>query len=200
MFVVSCKMGNVWSKQKRCDSVNIDTNHWFETFFFFNFLRLLFYLSKKIKKKKTCVGGNCEKKKSVTFDVDARIGMMNFLFGRHVLASLCWSQRQKKIFLCLDSLLGVYQQILWLTDVCRYSSCISLYYYHFFKPTSLWIVVDSETWPQAMAKSKFIAQKNDKRRRVLKPLHTFWHYRRFLWSKVTKSWRETKLLLPSKQF
>lgn len=95
---------------------------------------------------------------------------MNFLFGRHVLASLYWSQRQKKIFLCLDSLLGVYQQILWLTDVCRYSSCISQYYYHFFKPTSLWIVVDSETWPQAMAKSKFIAPKNDKRRRVLKPL------------------------------
>lgn len=53
-LVVSCKMGHVWSKQKKGDSVTIDRNHWCDIFL--NFIP--FFESHK----KKCVGCTCEKK------------------------------------------------------------------------------------------------------------------------------------------
>lgn len=75
-LVVSCKMGHVWSKQKKGDSVTIDRNHWCDIFR--NFLLFFFWDTKK------CVGCTCGKK-LVTFDVNARINTINFLFGTSLL-------------------------------------------------------------------------------------------------------------------
>lgn len=75
-LVVSCKMGHVWSNKKRVIqwlSIEIIDVTFFAIFFFF-----FFWDTKK------CVGCTCEKK-LVTFDVNARINTINFLFGTSLL-------------------------------------------------------------------------------------------------------------------
>lgn len=65
-LVVSCKMGRVWSKQEKGDSVTIDRNHWCDIFL--NFLPFFWVTHKKnawdvlVKKKISDVWCECANK------------------------------------------------------------------------------------------------------------------------------------------